>query len=758
MTDLARLTAVLEAEITKWSSGLDKAHDQLSEFAKSSTELLQKIGETFGLYFSADAVVEWGKSLLEQDVALDHFSQETGIAVEQLSALEFALQSGGVEASKMSVIFRDLQKNISSAAGDGASNAGVAFRLLGINVENANGSLKDSEQVLKEVADRFSTMQDGANKTALAVELFGKNGEELIPTLNKGADGMAALEAQAAKLGATISTNTAKAAEEFETDLNNLTLAVKEGLGQRILSDLLPVLDSLTKSFNDAGGAANSFDDIAKGVASFVAEIVHEFDAAGTFLKEFGILASGVAKAFTGPLQDIPATLAQTWGDVEDVDNAFIARSTQAFQRFQDEGLNLKTLNTTLLELNAPNLAAAEAAQKAAEAALKQLQSFDNGIKEQVAILGDSGDAAAKYEEKLQSLAKQIAAAGPAGQQLAATIELDIQAFRKLTDDKTITDGLAKIQEGISKLSGNTGDSQVAKLDIEYAKFITTTRQLADAGDEHAKAALAEYDALVKLTAATGDYNADIKQTEQIEKDLGNTLATLKAQFDAGAIGQSDYVQKVADAQTKAAAAISGILPDLQAIAKQTGNPEQLAGVDALKTKITGLSDAAGKAGQDLKKALGDDATSALLEFEKGTASAGKAFSDFLGGVEDELLKLANQKLIDTLFGSLISGTGGGSGAGIFGTLAGLFSGGKAEGGDVVAGNAYRINENTPNSEYFVPKTAGTVIPASGMGGGLQVHQYFSIQAPTGSVSRQTQSQIGASASKQLAIAAHRNN
>lgn len=759
MTDLARLTAVLEAEITRWSSGLDAATEQLNEFGKKTTETLQDIAGAFGLYLSADAFVEWGKGLAEQDAGLDRFSQETGIAVEQLSALEFALESGGVSADKMSVIFRDLQKNVSAAAGNAGSDSAIAFKLLGISVTDSTGALKDNAELLSEVADRFQNLQDGANKTAIAVQLFGKNGESLIPTLNKGAQGIADLEDQAAKLGATVSGATAAAAEKLETDVTNLGIAVKEGLGQRILQDLLPALDGLTSSFKTSSDTGKQFDAVATTIADGLKVLAAGALYAVNFVEDTGkaigaLAAAGVAAA-TGNIKQAGSILTDAWSNISDIDAAFLAKEKALFA----DPSNLKTYDATLIALNAPNLAAAEAAEKAAEEAIKQLQGFDTNLRQQIAGLQDGGDAAAKYEQRLQDMSKAIAAGGDAGKALAAQIQADIATFKQLSDDKTITKGLEEIGAAIQKLQGDTGDSAVADLDKKYGALNTTLRQSAAAGNQTAIAGLAQFDTLVKLTTATGDYNDDIKQTEAIEKDLGDTLAKLKLQFDEGAIGQSDYTKAVADAQTKAAAQMSSIIPDLQAIAAQTGNPQQLAGIDALRTKITGLTDDAGKAGQALEKSIGNDATNALLEFETGTASAGKAFQDFASGIETEILKLANQKLVDSLFGSLISGTGGGSGAGIFGTLAGLFAGGKASGGEVQPGMAYRINENTPNSEYFVPHMAGSVVPSQGIGGGaLQVHQYFSIQAPTGTVSRQTQSQIGAAASRQLAVAAKRNN
>ncbi len=71
---------------------------------------------------------------------------------------------------------------------EGSSNVGTkateAFAAVGLKASD----LKDikTEDVLAKIADAFQKSNDGAGKAAVAVELFGKAGTEMIPFLNKG--------------------------------------------------------------------------------------------------------------------------------------------------------------------------------------------------------------------------------------------------------------------------------------------------------------------------------------------------------------------------------------------------------------------------------------------------------------------------------------------------------------------------------------------------------------------------------------------
>jgi hypothetical protein len=128
-------------------------------------------------------------------------------------------------------------------------------------------------------------------------------------------------------------------------------------------------------------------------------------------------------------------------------------------------------------------------------------------------------------------------------------------------------------------------------------------------------------------------------------------------------------------------------------------------------------------------------------------------FEDGLDGMfdafRDMLLKMATQaaaaRLTEKIFGSIGEGDGDATG-GLAKFFAGLFGGNRATGGPVSAGRLYGINENEP--EYFVPNTGGQVVPLSRMGGGNTFN--FAIQAPQGTVSRETQLQVAGSVERVL--------
>jgi len=149
---------------------------------------------------------------------LNKLSQRTGVAVESLSQLQYAAKLADVSNESLTTGFKKL--NVSIAAGLAGDKEKLAtFRELGITLKDVTGKTKTADTVLLEIADAFAKARDGAGKTAIAVNLLGKAGDEMIPLLNGGAEAIRNLMREADRLGLTIGTDFAAQAEEFNDNL-----------------------------------------------------------------------------------------------------------------------------------------------------------------------------------------------------------------------------------------------------------------------------------------------------------------------------------------------------------------------------------------------------------------------------------------------------------------------------------------------------------------------------------------------------------
>lgn len=216
----------------------------------------------FGLVGAATAavaaIVTSTKAIADQGDALNKMSQKTGLAVEELSKLQYAAGLSGVSTEALQKGLVNLSGGMVEAA-TGAGPLAEKYQQLGISLRNTDGTMKSSGAVLAELADRFQAMPDGVEKTALATDLFGKKlGAEMIPMLNGGAAGLKAMGDEAEALGLVMNAELAKQSEEFNDNLERMQ-KLAAAVGLNIASSLIPALNEYMAQMLDAKKAGLGF-------------------------------------------------------------------------------------------------------------------------------------------------------------------------------------------------------------------------------------------------------------------------------------------------------------------------------------------------------------------------------------------------------------------------------------------------------------------------------------------------------------------
>ena len=177
-----------------------------------------------------------GKTIEAGDKFND-LSQRTGVSVESLARFNKAAATSGTDIDAVAKALGKLSKGMYEAAETGKGPTADALKTLGVSATDAAGKLKSADQVTLEIANKFKAMPDGVEKTALAMQLFGKSGAEMIPMLNEGG---AAIESLSVKMTGAF----AQKADEYNDKLAALGGKVG-GLAAGITVALLPALDAV---------------------------------------------------------------------------------------------------------------------------------------------------------------------------------------------------------------------------------------------------------------------------------------------------------------------------------------------------------------------------------------------------------------------------------------------------------------------------------------------------------------------------------
>lgn len=193
-----------------------------------------------GLTMATKATMEYGSWVSDA-------AKRTGVAAESLGRLRFAAEQSAVDVGGLETGLTFLQRNMNAAAG-GSDQASAAFKALGIEVVDGNGKLRDTETVLMEAADKITAIESPAQRTALAMQIFGRSGAQLLPLLSEGSQGIREMGTEAERLGLVMSGTTADKIEEFGDSWDQVKKGFM-GLMIQVGQVVIPILDNLFNNY-----------------------------------------------------------------------------------------------------------------------------------------------------------------------------------------------------------------------------------------------------------------------------------------------------------------------------------------------------------------------------------------------------------------------------------------------------------------------------------------------------------------------------
>ena len=412
--NIAQLTIELSANVARLSQDMQAARGVVERNARamqSAADLAGKALGALGIGLSVAAFTGFIRGAIDAADAAGKLSASTGIAVKDLAGLQMTYEQGGLGQD----VFAKSTAKLSKAIADGS----VALDAMGVKTRDAAGNLRSTKDVIYEVSDRFADYADGANKAALAQEIFGKSGAEMIPLLNAGSAGMIAAQEAAEQLGLTISEETATKAAEFNDTLDTLQRGLG-GVATRVAAELVPTLSTLaaellttTTNSGVLEGAANALSTALKGLYSSGLGIVQVFKTVGTAL---GGAAAGVAALASGKFAEANAIGNQLSKDISDswtksgetIQRVWQGAGNAVLQSVVKSGAAAKEQAPNVAALTKAHASGAAAAKKAAaemeKAAEAQRKLVEEGVKLAASLLAQDGGLSGDFAEKWKKL------------------------------------------------------------------------------------------------------------------------------------------------------------------------------------------------------------------------------------------------------------------------------------------------------------------------------------------------------------------
>ncbi len=220
-----------------------------------------------GAYMLISRAFSEGRGIASAAMEIGKMAQISGLSTDAFQKFAYAAKMSDVESESLAVGMKRLAKNMEESS-QGTGDAAKWFSVMGISVKDlATGGLKPLDQMMGELADKFSGWEDGTRKIAIATALFGRSGEALIPMLNKGKSGLSEFYTEAERLGIVLSPDIVRKGQEaedsfkrFEAQLKSFKLSLSP-----VVSEFAKYLGILTDVI--AKGKELAFPPTPKGPA-----------------------------------------------------------------------------------------------------------------------------------------------------------------------------------------------------------------------------------------------------------------------------------------------------------------------------------------------------------------------------------------------------------------------------------------------------------------------------------------------------------
>jgi hypothetical protein len=549
---LGSLTIDLIAKTGMFEAGMDRAArlaDRRSrDISKSINNGLKgALGSvtafTTGLLgglLSAQAAFEGFMNAINNADRLDELSARLGISTEQLSAWGYAAKLSGTDLESLTGSIQKFSKTVASAA-DANSRQAELFAALGISVKDAAGNLRDVEDLLPEVADRFKALDNETTETALAMELFGRSGAELLEFLNRGSDGLNKLGEEARDLGGIIDGETAKAAAEFKDQLDQLRV-VTNALFTQIARELLPDLKALTAQLTQLG---KDTDGVASKVRALVDVLKFGFEISGlnALLEVVSRLRSGFAATAEAARGLANLDFGRVRNALSQGQSAFFganeqpsasggrARNARGGSNRPETGGSsdalLGSVNRFLAGSESAGKKAAKGlsdAQREAERLQQSYDSLTDSLQEQIALFGQTTEVAKiRYDLENGELAKL----NPAQKENLLTMAAQLDSMRQLKELQEAADDAVRRESEAYEENRKSNAELIENLRFELELLGMTNEQREEAIALRylsADATAEEVAAVRELVAAQQQAAKVAEFWDGVQRNLSDTL------------------------------------------------------------------------------------------------------------------------------------------------------------------------------------------------------------------------------------------
>ncbi len=672
---LGQLVVRLGLDAVDFTQGMSRSEAEAQRFAaKLASDITSAAtAVAIGLGTIATAAVGAFKLINDQAetiAAFQQLSEKIGDTAENLASLKKASDVSGTSMDSIAAASVKLTSALSKTDEEG-QGAAKAIKALGLDFD-AFKKLSPVDQI-EAVSKAMNGFEDGANKTAVAVALWGKSGADMIPLLNDLANG--------SERNVTLTQDQITAADVYSKKLAGLK-SETQTYAQQLSVAAIPAMTEAINRLRDLG----VFSVEAGGGISFMQSAI---DLAGFALKN--LINTGAYAIFT--FQGVGKAIGAAAAAAVLLASGDLAGAKSVYSSYKSDVVGLNAaLDSYLIKGTAANKLAAGNAT--ATSPFKPSDNYGTGQKKPDLPFSGIKTPKAKAKAEKEGGTEKLSEAD----KYLANLQRQLEATEKLTVVEALQRDITLGRLGVL-------------LPAQQESLVLTAQQI----DQVKAKELAE-----KTAAAVSKEGWDLEKKSILE----NFKSYDEAEKAKAALGES--LRLSVRTQTEELVALEATYKDAidqKIISQETF--ERLMGkvrerYDALSPALLNFNDLAKTGAESLSSGLAD----AIVQ--------GKSLADVFKNVVKQLAAMILKALIFKAIEIGLNAVGASFGVPGLGTATVGVAGKRAAGGPVGSGKTYLVGEKGP--ELFTPSASGKITtnaqtfkPQSG-GGGLT--NVYNISAP----------------------------
>jgi len=313
------------------ADSLEKSFKKVQNFLKNSFWV--------GVAFKAtQAIWNLAKSASEAGDRIDKQSQALGMSRKAFQEWDYILLQSGASIDDLGLTM----KTMSAAITENSADTAAGLSKLGLSAAQLQNM--SAEEQFETLVKAFQEMPEGVEKSQLALQLFGRNAQSLMPLLNSASGSVDELRNRAYDLGLIMSDEDVDAAAAFDDaldDLNAVWTALKNKFGAQLLpgftkglitlaNSLGRISNALTKAFKE-GDWKGLFSTITEEISALLPQAIDAISGMilGLFenadkIIDLGIslvngIVDGIAKAAPALIAKLPQILSKAWESIKSI-------------------------------------------------------------------------------------------------------------------------------------------------------------------------------------------------------------------------------------------------------------------------------------------------------------------------------------------------------------------------------------------------------------------------------------------------------